>query len=121
MGGYNTICELLTLGKRAIVIPRINPVQEQWIRAERMAQLGLLRAIHPDKLTSVNLMQAIDEELSGTNPPHQCQYQINLKGLAGVCEAIAGLLEQADPQTTFIPRKKTLNTTLQQPRLRAVN
>ena len=29
MGGYNTVCEVLTLGKRAIVVPRVRPVQEQ--------------------------------------------------------------------------------------------
>src|SRR5450759_3509217 len=39
MGGYNTICELLTLHKRAIVIPRVEPVAEQRIRAERMSAL----------------------------------------------------------------------------------
>ena len=38
MGGYNTICELLTLKKRAIIVPRTKPVQEQWIRADRLAQ-----------------------------------------------------------------------------------
>ncbi|MFQ5544184.1 MAG: glycosyltransferase family protein, partial [Nitrospiria bacterium] len=38
MGGYNTICEILTLRKRAVVVPRVKPVEEQWIRAERMAR-----------------------------------------------------------------------------------
>ncbi|WP_179137723.1 glycosyltransferase family protein [Candidatus Entotheonella palauensis] len=51
MGGYNTVCELLSLSKRAIVVPRIRPVEEQWIRASRMARLGWLRVIHPDRLT----------------------------------------------------------------------
>jgi predicted glycosyltransferase len=119
MGGYNTICELLTLGKRAIVIPRINPVQEQWIRAERMAQLGLLRAIHPDKLTSSILMQTIEEELSKSVTHHKFQYQLNLKGLSEVCEAISSLLEQVRHEP-FIAYKKTLSVTLQRPHLRSV-
>ncbi|NJR62094.1 MAG: glycosyltransferase [Cyanobacteria bacterium CRU_2_1] len=63
MGGYNTIGEILSLRKRAIVVPRIQPVEEQWIRAERMSQLGLFRAIHPDHLTPESLGQALMEAL----------------------------------------------------------
>jgi len=33
MAGYNTVCEILTLRKPAIPVPRVKPVQEQWIRA----------------------------------------------------------------------------------------
>jgi predicted glycosyltransferase len=68
MGGYNTICEILSLSKRAVVIPRINPVQEQWIRAERMADFGLFRAIHPEKLTPQHLMGTVLEQLD--SPQH---------------------------------------------------
>ncbi len=63
MGGYNTICEILSLQKKAIVIPRVRPVQEQWIRAERMSQPGFFQYIHPDALTAENLMQALQAEL----------------------------------------------------------
>ena len=34
------------------------------MRAERMAQLGLLRAFHPDRVTPVKLMSAVTEELN---------------------------------------------------------
>jgi len=34
------------------------------MRAERIAQLGLLRAIHPDRVTPVKLMSAVTEELN---------------------------------------------------------
>ncbi len=64
MGGYNTICEILSLGKRAVVVPRTKPVQEQWIRAQRMAHLNLFTAIHPDRLTPHSLMYALLDELS---------------------------------------------------------
>ena len=67
MGGYNTICEILSLRKKAIVVPRVKPVQEQWIRAERMSRLGLFRCIHPDDLTPAGLMHSLVCELdSGT-------------------------------------------------------
>lgn len=64
MAGYNTICEILSLGKRAVIVPRTQPVKEQWIRAERMANLGLFKAIHPDVLTPKILMDAVLEQLN---------------------------------------------------------
>ncbi len=42
MGGYNTFCEILSLDKRAIIIPRTKPRLEQYIRASRADDLGLL-------------------------------------------------------------------------------
>ncbi|MBO0720211.1 MAG: glycosyltransferase, partial [Blastocatellia bacterium] len=56
MAGYNTVCEILSLDKRAILIPRVRPTEEQMIRAERMSRLGLFRTIHPDELTPERLM-----------------------------------------------------------------
>lgn len=64
MGGYNTVCELLTLGKRAVLVPRVKPVEEQWIRAQRMQAAGLLRAIHPRALSPAWLLAAVFEELA---------------------------------------------------------
>lgn len=92
MGGYNTVCELLTLRKRAIVVPRVMPVQEQWIRVERMSKLGLLRAIHPEHVTPKVLMDTVQEELSKLNVHPQNLYQINLDGLSGVCNSIYRLM-----------------------------
>src|SRR5258707_9986582 len=63
MAGYNTICELLTLGKRSIVVPRVRPVEEQRIRAERLAGFRAFRTILPDELTPGILESAIAEEL----------------------------------------------------------
>lgn len=92
MGGYNTICELLTLRKPAIVVPRIMPVQEQWIRAKRMSKLGLLRTIHPEQMTPSILMETVQEELTKINVHPRNHYQINLNGLSGVCDSINNLM-----------------------------
>ncbi|MFN4275015.1 MAG: glycosyltransferase family protein [Ferrovibrio sp.] len=48
MGGYNTFCEILTLDKRAIIVPRKRPRMEQFIRASRAQQLGLVRMLEDD-------------------------------------------------------------------------
>ena len=41
MGGYNTFCEILSLDKRALIVPRATPRLEQTIRARRASALGL--------------------------------------------------------------------------------
>ncbi len=66
MGGYGTICEILSLQKPALVIPRTRPVEEQWIRAQRMAELGLFQTIHPDQLTPDSLREKLDGLLDQT-------------------------------------------------------
>lgn len=50
MGGYNTVCEILAYGKPALIVPRTRPRTEQLIRAKRMAALGLVDMLHPDRL-----------------------------------------------------------------------
>lgn len=47
MGGYNTFCEILSLDKPALIIPRSVPRQEQLIRAERALKLGLISMLDP--------------------------------------------------------------------------
>src|SRR5207245_1357914 len=42
MGGYNTCCEILSFEKHALLVPRVAPEAEQWIRAERLRDLGLV-------------------------------------------------------------------------------
>ena len=42
MGGYNTICEILTQQTPALIIPRQTPRKEQLIRAQRLKREGLL-------------------------------------------------------------------------------
>jgi predicted glycosyltransferase len=74
MAGYNTICEILTLNKRAVVVPRVHPVEEQRIRAERMSQLSLFKMILPCDLNPRVLMNAVTEQIDGlragsTGPP----------------------------------------------------
>jgi predicted glycosyltransferase len=59
MGGYNTVSEILALGKKAIVVPRVRPRAEQLIRSRRLQDLGLLRMIHPEELTPERLASEI--------------------------------------------------------------
>lgn len=55
MGGYNTTCEILSFQKPALIIPRIKPRQEQWLRATHLQQLGLVDMLHPNQVNAQNL------------------------------------------------------------------
>lgn len=92
MGGYNTICEILSLKKRAIVIPRVKPVEEQWIRAERMARLGLFKAIHPDHLTPQGLLHALEDELNSKNCNPTFSPKLDLDALPRITQYVCDLM-----------------------------
>jgi predicted glycosyltransferase len=94
MSGYNTITEVLSLGKRAITVPRTKPGQEQLIRAERLAQLGLLKMLHPQDLTPSGLIQAVSAELQREPVPGA---GLDLAGLPKIAEQIGYLLETPEP------------------------
>src|SRR6266567_2162023 len=48
MGGYNTVYEVLSFEKPALIVPRVRPRREQLIRAERLRALGLVDVLHPE-------------------------------------------------------------------------
>ncbi len=64
MGGYNSIAESVYFGKRPIVMPRVPGSEEQVLRAEGFARLGLATVVGPDPLDASALWDAIDRELS---------------------------------------------------------
>lgn len=64
MGGYNTMCEVLSVGARALVAPRSAPRHEQLLRANAFERLGLARVIQPDSLTPQLVAQQIAETLA---------------------------------------------------------
>jgi predicted glycosyltransferase len=104
MGGYNTVCELLTLHKRMIVVPRVRPVQEQRIRAERMAARGLLRMLHPDQLTPAALWHALQSELAAWSSHAPLPRLRAMSGLDLTTAALFDLIDLAHP----VPPAKTL-------------
>jgi predicted glycosyltransferase len=56
MCGYNTFCELLSFDKRALMVPRVSPRKEQYVRAFRAAELGLIDMLHPDEADDPRVM-----------------------------------------------------------------
>ena len=93
MGGYNTVCEILSLKKPAVVVPRCQPSQEQLIRAERMGSWGLFKVIYPHNLGPENLLQAILAQLSnGKKSVAAIEELVNLNALPQISNYISQLL-----------------------------
>ena len=63
MGGYNSIVESVYFGKRPIVAPRVPGSEEQVLRAEGFARLGLATVVNHEMLSAASLWEAIDGEL----------------------------------------------------------
>lgn len=96
MGGYNSMCELLSLGQRAIIVPRVKPRIEQLIRAERFAALGLLRMIHPDELTPARLHRELLAVLEGERPPAPETVGVEMDGVRNASRAIQQWLSREE-------------------------
>lgn len=98
MAGYNTVSELLSLNKRAILVPRVQPVQEQLVRAERFASRGLFRMIHPPEMTPELLLQAVNTELSQSTRPLDIESAVDLNGLQNLTHLMSTLIPPAGYQ-----------------------
>lgn len=59
LGGYNTFCEVLSLNKRCIMVPRVTPRAEQLLRADTARKLGLVQVISPYELTPERITEAL--------------------------------------------------------------
>ncbi|HKE28128.1 MAG TPA: glycosyltransferase [Bryobacteraceae bacterium] len=105
MGGYNTVCELLTLRKPAVVVPRTWPVAEQLIRAERMSARGLFRTLHPAQLTPAVLMREVAAQIQARRSGADFEVDLDMDALP----RIADFVRQANraPVAEFAPLMAT--------------
>ena len=92
MGGYNTCCEILSFEKHALIVPRVSPEPEQWIRAERLRELGLVEVLHPDRLDPRALSEWLARDLG---PPPSVRDRVDLGGLSRIPSLLATLLGTA--------------------------
>jgi predicted glycosyltransferase len=73
MGGYNTIMNILSTGARAIVFPyTANDDQEQYIRAAKLDQLGVIDLLHPYALEPPKLAAVIRAALRRAPAHFEC-------------------------------------------------
>jgi predicted glycosyltransferase len=96
MGGYNTFCEVLSFDKRAVIVPRTVPRLEQWIRASRAEELGLVRMLDEDRdgMTADAMITAI-RRLPHQSKPSEAGADGILDGLKVVMERAIALMDRA--------------------------
>ena len=96
MGGYNTFCEILSFDKPAVIIPRTIPRLEQYIRAKRAEDLGLMRMIHKKRDgDGASIMSNAIRSLSTQKKPSAVQIDGLLDGLDVVAKRTKHLLAKA--------------------------
>jgi predicted glycosyltransferase len=59
MAGYNTVCEIVSTGRPALLVPRSAPRDEQWMRAKALQDLDLVSVLRPDSLTPATLEDGV--------------------------------------------------------------
>ena len=84
MGGYNTFCEILSFDKPALLVPRTVPRREQFIRAKRAAELGLVACLEDDGLRDANTMATALRHLPQQRRPSEVIVPGLLDGLDSV-------------------------------------
>ena len=88
MSGYNTTLELLALNAPMLLVPRIKPRREQWLRAVRLAELGLADCLHPDELSPARL----SAWLADARPRKTARDQLDFNGLEHINRETLALL-----------------------------
>jgi len=84
MGGYNTFCEILSFDKPALILPRTVPRLEQFIRAQRAAELGLVAMLTDERARDPQRMAAALLQLTQQASPSSVVVPGLLDGMANV-------------------------------------
>jgi predicted glycosyltransferase len=93
MGGYNTFCEFLSFDKPALIVPRTEPRQEQLIRAERAAGMGLLRfLLEGENPRAESMATALHQIAEWPRPSKELRTRL-LGGLDRIAELCAPVFE----------------------------
>jgi len=89
MAGYNTFCEILSLDKRAILVPRVLPRREQVMRARRAASLELAHMLDPEEQHEPEIMTAALRNLLEQPLPSERNAEHMLNGLSVITDLVA--------------------------------
>jgi len=92
MGGYNTVCDVLSYRVPALIVPRYGPSREQAIRADVLASRGLALTLPLLECTAATVAEAVMELLH--TPPQPADDSLpRLDGLERAAEALLELVE----------------------------
>jgi len=101
MAGYNTVCSLLSFNKPALLIPRTKPRCEQLLRAQKLANCGLVDMLLPNRVDAKSLRSWL---LSPLRQRPEIGGRLRFDGLANVCRLTHDLVSKSgsngrDPST----------------------
>lgn len=99
MGGYNTFCEIISMNKRALIVPRTTPRLEQYIRAAAADRLGLVRMLNDDGCYDPKAMATALRELPRQTLPSEVVVPGLLEGLTNVARRVAPWVEPKVQET----------------------
>ncbi|CAN5709917.1 glycosyltransferase family protein [soil metagenome] len=85
MAGYNTVAELLSYHVPALLVPRVKPRVEQWLRATRLAALAPLHPVAAEDLTVGHVEDFVARLLHTTE---HAGYQLDLDGARAASQAL---------------------------------
>lgn len=103
MAGYNTFCEVLSLDKPTLLVPRTQPRKEQLIRARRAAELGLVDTLMPEEAAVPEVMARHLRNLPGRPRPRTAGADKMLGGLDQICEEVRMHFETLQRREVFLP------------------
>ncbi|MCF3642655.1 glycosyl transferase, partial [Rhizobium sp. TRM95111] len=87
--GYNTVCDVLRAGCRAVLVPFTTGGEtEQATRAERLERLGLAAVLPEETMTGAGMAEAVAAMLSAGPVPSS---GLDLDGAAKTAEILAAM------------------------------
>ncbi len=95
MGGYNTTCEILSLGKPSLVVPRETPRLEQRIRAEILSRRGLLEYLPWAELSPDAIRRKLARLLGDPAPYRGAMSRFPFTGLSVISDRLTAFREQS--------------------------
>lgn len=86
MGGYNSVTEAVFFGKHPVIVPRLPGPEEQVLRAEGFARLGLATVVRPEALSAESLWAAIEPAIASS---HSGGERIPFTGIECIASTLA--------------------------------
>ena len=92
MAGYNTVCDVLSYRRPAVLVPRPGPSQEQSLRADRLEGWRTAEVVRTSELSGPAIASAVKRALSQGEPAAP---PVPLEGLRRALEVLDTAFEQS--------------------------
>jgi len=88
MGGYNTVCEIISQRKPFLIVPRTVPREEQLIRAQVLCTIGFCDYLHPRDLSPGAIRERVLALLENGSSYRRQADRFPFTALQVICERI---------------------------------